>query len=79
MYESYDFIDEGVIYGKIVEIKKDKICIEANGKVKCFDKKLFNCNKDDYVRFYVKKDDILFLEVIDKELYDGLRDIINNL
>jgi hypothetical protein len=81
MYESFEYIEEGIIYGKVKNIGKDKIFIEINGKEYSFDKTedMNNLNAGDYVRFYIKDKRIIFIEKISKELYENIKKILDEL
>ncbi|BFI73607.1 hypothetical protein YN1_5940 [Nanoarchaeota archaeon] len=81
MYESFDYIKEGIIYGKIKNIGKDKIYIEINGKEYSFDKTvdMNNLSVGDYVRFYIKDNKIIFIEKISEELYNNIKVLLEKL
>ena len=81
MYESLDYIKEGIIYGKIKNIMKDKVIIEINGKDYSFDKSIDinNLNSGDYVRFYIKNNNIIYIEKISQNLYENIKKILESL
>ncbi|AMD29697.1 hypothetical protein [Candidatus Nanopusillus massiliensis] len=81
MYESFDYIKEGIIYGKIKNIMKDKVIIEINGKDYSFDKSIDinNLNSGDYVRFYIKNNNIIYIEKISQNLYENIKKILESL
>ncbi len=78
-FESFNYLKEGICYGIVSEIKKDKICIKFKDTVKCFDKNIqyINLNVGDYVRLYIKNDDVILLEKITKEFYEEIEKILS--
>jgi type II secretory pathway component PulC len=81
MYESFDYIKEGIIYGKIKNIMKDKVIIEISGKEYTFDKPvdINKLNPGDYVRFYMKNNNIVYIEKISQNLYENIKKILESL
>jgi hypothetical protein len=81
MYESFDYIKEGIIYGKIKNIMKDKVTIEIGGKEYAFDKPvdINKLNPGDYVRFYMKNNNIVYIEKISQNLYENIKKILESL
>ncbi len=81
MYESFDYIKEGIIYGKIKNIMKDKVIIEISGKEYAFDKPVDvnKLNPGDYVRFYMKNNNIVYIEKISQNLYENIKKILESL
>ncbi len=81
MYESFDYIKEGIIYGKIKNIMKDKVIIEISGKEYAFDKPvdINKLNPGDYVRFYMKNNNIVYIEKISQNLYENIKKILESL
>lgn len=81
MYESFDYIKEGIIYGKIKNIMKDKVIIEIGGKEYAFDKPvdINKLNPGDYVRFYMKNNNIVYIEKISQNLYENIKKILESL
>jgi len=81
MYESFDYIKEGIIYGKIKNIMKDKVIIEISGKEYAFDKPvdINKLNLGDYVRFYMKNNNIIYIEKISQNLYENIKKILESL
>lgn len=78
VYESFNFIDEGVVYGIVEDINSDKIKIKAGDDVRTFDNNGFYCKKGDYVRIYINNDKIIYLEIINKDFYEKIKNLINN-
>lgn len=76
-YESFSFIEEGIVYCRVKEIKKDKIVLETD-KIKEFDKEFWNeeIKEGDYVRVYIKNNRIIYLEKIDKEFFEKIKELI---
>jgi len=81
MYESFGYIKEGIIYGKIKNIMKDKVIIEIGGKEYTFDKPVDvnKLNPGDYVRFYMKNNNIVYIEKISQNLYENIKKILESL
>ncbi|BBL45402.1 hypothetical protein MJ1_0231 [Nanobdella aerobiophila] len=81
MYESFEYIEEGIIYCKVKSILKDKVIFDINSKEYSFDKTIdMNYLKEgDYVRFYIKDNKIIYIETISKEFYDRMYYIISQL
>jgi len=81
MYEAFSHINEGIVYGVVREIKKDKILIEAGGERKYYDiETVFTgISEGDYVRLFVKDGKIFFIEKLDKDSYENFRKIIDEL
>jgi len=81
MYEAFSHIPEGIIYGIVKEIKKDKILIEAGGEDKYYDLEtvVTGISQGDYVRVYVKDGKIFFIEKLSKEEYESFKAILDKL
>jgi len=60
---------------------KDKVIIEINGKDYSFDKSIDinNLNSGDYVRFYIKNNNIIYIEKISQNLYENIKKILESL
>jgi hypothetical protein len=60
---------------------KDKVIIEINGKDYSFDKSIDinNLNSGDYVRFYIKNNNIIYIEKISPKLYENIKKILESL
>jgi len=81
MYEAFSHIEEGIIYGVVKEIKKDKILIEASGEERYYDLEIVvtGISQGDYVRVYVRDGKVFFIEKLNKDEYESLKTIIDRL
>jgi len=81
MYESFSHIPEGIIYGMVKEIKKDRILIEAGGEEKYYDLETVatGISQGDYIRVYVRDGRVFFIEKLDKKEYESFKAILDKL
>jgi len=81
MYEAFSHIPEGIIYGIVREIKKDRILIGAGGEDKYYDLETVatGISQGDYVRLYVKDGKVFFIEKLSKEEYESFKTILDKL
>ncbi|MGC9079363.1 MAG: hypothetical protein ACP5G1_01345 [Nanopusillaceae archaeon] len=81
MYEDINYMSEGIIYCRVKKVTKDKIYFDINGKEYSFDKtvEMNELREGDYVRFYIKKDKIIFIEKIDENFYKEIKSILDKL
>jgi len=81
MYEAFSHISEGIVYGVVREVKKDKILIEAGGERKYYDLEtvITGISEGDYVRLFVKEGKAFFIEKLSRDDYENFRKIIEEL
>lgn len=81
MFEDFSHLKEGIIYGVVKEIKKDKILIECGGETKSYDLEIIftGISAGDFIRAYVKENKVLLIEKINKHFYEEMYKIINEI
>ncbi|RDD52435.1 hypothetical protein BA065_01720 [Nanoarchaeota archaeon NZ13-N] len=81
MYEGFLHLNEGLIYGVIREIKKDRILVEAGGERKYYDLEAIpmGISEGDYVRLFVRDGKVFFIEKLSREEYEEFRRILEDL
>lgn len=81
MFEDFSHIKEGIIYGIVKEIKKDKIAIECGGEVKNYDLEIIftGISTGDYIRAYIKENKVFLIEKINKKFYEEMYKILNEI
>lgn len=81
MFEDFSHIQEGIIYGVVKDIKKDKITIECRGETKSYDLEIVftGISIGDYIRAYVKENKVFLIEKITKEFYEESFKILNEI
>lgn len=81
MFEDFSHLKEGIIYGIVKEIKKDRISIESNNEIKNYDLEVIftGISVGDYVRVYVKENKVLFIEKINKKFYEEMFKILSEI
>ncbi|MEM4571316.1 MAG: hypothetical protein QXY16_01295, partial [Nanopusillaceae archaeon] len=80
-FEDFSHINEGIIYGIVRDIKKDKIAIDCRGEVKSYDLEIIftGISVGDYIRAYVKENKVFLIEKITKEFYEEIFKILNEI
>ena len=76
MMESLELVEEGVLYGKVTEVSEKYVTLSLKNITKTFLCKNFHAREGDYIRVYVRNNEILFYEVLDEKIFKKLVSII---
>jgi|GEM_PF-1526666 len=85
MFEGFEALEEGIIYGILEDYNNRKIIVNIKGIRKEYDFRenlisfLNNIGKKSFIRAYVKNNEIIYIEKINEELYKKYMKLLDEI